>query len=203
MVIHDLSLSLGTGFYLLKGRNGVGKSTLLKIMSGAIPADAGTIFIGDKNLRTESIAAKQLLAFVPDEPHIYSFITGQQFLDFIIAVRQPADTKKLNHLINLFGLQPHLGVSFDQMSFGTQKKFMLCSSFIGDNKVIIMDEPTVGIDHESREVLINCIETWVMQKEVMVLCSSHDENFWSRLPGRELLLSESLIAYSETPITNE
>ncbi|WP_273558158.1 ABC transporter ATP-binding protein [Xenorhabdus griffiniae] len=154
------------GIYCLEGENGSGKSTLLGIIAGAIKPDYGDIF-----LNGEGCCRKKLIAYAPDSPCIYEFITGKEFLDLICSIRKIEIEKQLN-LIDGFNLHNYMHTHFRDMSLGTAKKFMLVSAMIANVKILIFDEPTNGLDNDSFLYFIENIKKFSLSGLVIMTC--HD-----------------------------
>ncbi len=186
-VLDSLSFEFQYGAYALSGDNGVGKSTLLTILCGAINADTGKVMILGHSLIEEPVAAKSRLSFVPDKLIMYPFITGEDYLRLICHLKKDKDIDKYFDLAENYGLGIHLKKQLKEMSFGTQKKMMLIAGFIGEPTVIIMDEPTNGLDKNSRAILINELNAVV--KEKLILFSSHDREFVDQVATHKIQLS--------------
>ncbi|MES2406483.1 MAG: ABC transporter ATP-binding protein [Pseudomonadota bacterium] len=174
-VFENLSHRFSCGTFALQGPNGIGKSTLLALLAGAQTPDTGEIWIDGHLLGGEAIAAKRRLSYVPDECPIYPFISGKDFLRFVAAAKKTKPGKETDDLVAGLGLFPYLDTRFDAMSLGTQKKFMLCAAWIGDPAVMLIDEPTNGLDAASKELLVRLFED--RQNRSVVLFSTHDAEF--------------------------
>lgn len=174
LVFDNLTHQFNRGIFALQGPNGIGKSTLLALLAGAEIPDAGEIWIGDYSLGREAISAKRQLSYIPDECPIYPFISGKDFLRFVAAAKKTVSGKETDRLVDDFGITPYLDTRFDAMSLGTQKKFMLCAAWIGDPAVMLIDEPTNGLDAASRKLLIHLFED---RQNRVVLFSTHDAEF--------------------------
>ena len=130
--VDNLSLHIAPGeIYGFIGHNGAGKTTTLKAAVGILQFDAGEITIGGHSIQTEPLACKQLLAYIPDNPDLYDFMSGIQYLNFI------ADA---------FELTGDLGQPISAYSHGMKQKLAIIAAWIHDPKLIIMDEPFVGLD---------------------------------------------------------
>jgi len=172
-IFDGASFSLGIGLYALQGINGSGKSTLLRLLAGAQGPDVGDIWIDKVSLRREPQLAKTRLSYVPDDCPIYPFMTGRQFLRFVAASKSTLPPAWGDDLIAALGLETHLDARFDAMSFGIQKKMLLRAAFIGSPRVILMDEPSNGLDAAARAGLFDRLR--VEAQSAVVLCATHDE----------------------------
>ena len=189
-------LSLKVGLYALQGANGSGKSTLLRLLAGARAPDAGDIWIGGVSLRRASQAAKRHLSYAPDDCPVYPFVTGRQFLRFVAMSRGVAlpalPDDDLTAALGL--LEPHLGMRFDSMSLGTQKKLLLRAAFIGSPRVMLMDEPSNGLDTAARRAFFDSLRT--AAQEAVVLCATHDAAMVEET-GASVLLMQQIVAGRE------
>ena len=174
-VLDRLSYSFDSGLYALHGPNGVGKSTLLSILAGILEPDAGEVEIAGHSLHRAPLKAKARLSYVPDECPIYPFMTGRELLQFVARAKGASICPDVEALVERFSLTAYLDVLFGQMSLGTQKKIMLASAWIGRPSVILMDEPSNGLDLATRDVLMARIRQ--MDGKALVLISTHDAEF--------------------------
>jgi ABC-2 type transport system ATP-binding protein len=172
-IIKNFNYLFDVGAYAVTGPNGIGKSTLIRLLSGAENPDKGEIFINKINLLHSPYQAKKLLAYVPDQSFIYPFLTGKEFLNLIIKLRSYTTPVNLNELIILFNLSSVLDKFFSEMSLGTQKKFMLIAALCFKPHLLIMDEPTNGLDELSKANLIEIINQW--KTSHIIIYATHDE----------------------------
>ncbi|HEY4200715.1 MAG TPA: ABC transporter ATP-binding protein [Devosiaceae bacterium] len=169
------SLSLGAGAYALQGANGSGKSTLLRLLAGARQPTRGTVLIAGTDLDLKAEAARLLLSYVPDESPVYPFMTGREFLQFVAAAKRTTLGRAVQGLVSDFVLQPHLDTRFDAMSLGTQKKLLLAAAWIGEPRVMLMDEPSNGLDQATRDILAESLRATA--STATVLYATHDADF--------------------------
>jgi ABC-2 type transport system ATP-binding protein len=174
-VIHDCSGRFGPGIFALQGPNGIGKSTLLAALAGALPLDAGEVWIDGVSLGDDPVAVRRRLSYSPDESPIYPFLRGRDFLEFVAKAKDVPLDAVVEQLISGFGLEPHMGTRFGDMSLGTQKKFLLVAAWIGDPRVLLLDEPANGLDTAAREFLADLMRRDMAR--TTVLFSSHDHDF--------------------------
>ncbi|MBS1016183.1 ABC transporter ATP-binding protein [Acetobacter persici] len=188
MIFNRFSISLDKGIYALRGANGVGKSTLLRALTGAQPVSSGEIWIEDKHLIRERLPALKRLSYVPDANEVYPFMTGQDLLDFVTSVRKAKNSQQVTLMTEHFSLRPFLSTRFDTMSFGTAKKFLICTAFINAPSFLVMDEPSNGLDRVSLTYLSETLKTWAHDK--LILVATHDEEFISATGATILELKE-------------
>lgn len=174
-VLDRITHTFAPGRYALQGPNGIGKSTLLSILAGIQPPDTGTVTVGGHDLEKAPLQARQQLAFVPDDCPIYPFMNGRDLLDFVARSKRVAVDARIDALVHRLGLAPHLFTRFGQMSLGTQKKTLIAAAWIGQPKVLLMDEPSNGVDQTTREVLIE--ELQKLPNTTVVVMSTHDADF--------------------------
>ncbi len=183
VVFEDLHLSFTAGAMALVGPNGAGKSTLLALLAGVDAPQAGRVLVCGRDL-ARGQGARAALAWVPDASVAYDFMTGDEFLRMVQALRGCAGPHRA--LLEGFGIAPSLGARFGDMSLGTRKKFMLAAGLMGNAQVVLMDEPTNGIDAEARAFLIEQIGA--RAHEHLVLFSTHDSELIALTGARVLAL---------------
>ena len=155
--VDDLSLHIAPGeIYGFIGHNGAGKTTTLKAAVGILQFDAGEITIGGHSIQTEPLACKRLLAYIPDNPDLYDFMSGFQYLNFIADVFGiPAAERwaRIEPYADAFELTGDLGQPISAYSHGMKQKLAIIAAWIHDPKLIIMDEPFVGLDPKAAHLL--------------------------------------------------
>ena len=146
--VDDLSLRIAPGeIYGFIGHNGAGKTTTLKAAVGILQFDAGDIFIGGRSIRTDPLGCKRQLAYIPDNPDLYDFMSGIQYLNFIADIFGiPAAERwaRIEPLADAFELTGDLGQPVSAYSHGMKQKLAIIAAWIHDPKLILMDEPFVG-----------------------------------------------------------
>ena len=156
-LFHDLDLTVTGGEHIaLIGDNGAGKTTTLKAAVGILQFDAGEITIGGHSIKTEPLACKQLLAYIPDNPDLYDFMSGIQYLNFIADIFGiPAAERwaRIEPYADAFALTGDLGQPISAYSHGMKQKLAIIAAWIHDPKLVIMDEPFVGLDPKAAHLL--------------------------------------------------
>ena len=155
--VDDLSLRIAPGeIYGFIGHNGAGKTTTLKAAVGILQFDAGNIFIGGRSIRTDPLGCKRQLAYIPDNPDLYDFMSGIQYLNFIADIFGiPAAERwaRIEPLADAFELTADLGQPVSAYSHGMKQKLAIIAAWIHDPKLILMDEPFVGLDPKAAHLL--------------------------------------------------
>ena len=155
--VDDLSLHIAPGeIYGFIGHNGAGKTTTLKAAVGILQFDAGEITIGGHSIQTEPLACKRLLAYIPDNPDLYDFMSGIQYLNFIADVFGiPAAERwaRIEPYADAFELTGDLAQPISAYSHGMKQKLAIIAAWIHDPKLVIMDEPFVGLDPKAAHLL--------------------------------------------------
>lgn len=148
--VSDLNLSIAPGEICgFIGHNGAGKTTTLRACCGILPFSQGEIHICGHSIKTEPLVCKQMMAYVPDNPDLYGFLTGMAYLNFvadIYGISKQERTERINHYGELLGMTNDLGVKISQCSHGMKQKIALISALIHKPKLILLDEPFVGLD---------------------------------------------------------
>lgn len=159
--VSDLSLHIAPGeIFGFIGHNGAGKTTTLKASCGILQFDKGDILIDGHSIKTNPIACKKALAYVPDNPDLYDFLTGIQYLNFvadIYGVSKPDRTERILRYGELLGMTDDLALPISDCSHGMKQKVALIGALIHKPKLILMDEPFVGLDpvasHQLKQVM--------------------------------------------------
>ena len=155
--VDDLSLHILPGeIFGFIGHNGAGKSTTIKSAVGILKFDEGTITICGKNIKDDPVACKKDLAYIPDNPDLYEFMSGIKYLNFIADIFAiPADVRqeKIRKYADLFELTQDLGQPVSAYSHGMKQKLAVASAWLHDPKLIVMDEPFVGLDPKASHLL--------------------------------------------------
>lgn len=138
------------------GHNGAGKTTTLKSVAGILQFDEGEITIGGRFVKTEPLECKRQIAYIPDNPDIYEFMTGIQYLNFIadiFGINEMKRKERIEKYAQLFELTDDLTAAVASYSHGMKQKLAVISAWIHNPKLIIMDEPFVGLDPKAAHLL--------------------------------------------------
>ena len=171
--VDDVSFRLNKGEIVgFLGPNGAGKSTTMKIITGYIKPDSGTAVVGGINVQLDPIAAKKKIGYLPEANPLYYEMYVHEYLDFIADVhRVPHRKDKINSIINIVGLSPERKKRTGQLSKGYKQRVGLAAALVHDPEVLVLDEPTTGLDPnqiiEIRELIRQ------LGKDKTVLFSTH------------------------------
>ncbi|GFI40288.1 ABC transporter ATP-binding protein [Thomasclavelia cocleata] len=155
--VDNLSLHIESGhIYGFIGHNGAGKTTTLKSIAGIMEFDEGNIYIDGKSIKDDSLACKSVMAYIPDNPDLYEYLTGVKYLNFIgdiYGVSQSERESRIKKYGDMFELTESLGEPISAYSHGMKQKLAVISALIHEPKLIIMDEPFVGLDPKASHLL--------------------------------------------------
>ncbi len=155
--VDDLSLHIQKGeIYGFIGHNGAGKTTTIKACCGILAFDEGEIFIDGTSVKADPLTCKKKLAYIPDNPDLYEFLSGIKYLNFIADVfRVDKETReaKIKELADIFEITADLAQPVSAYSHGMKQKLAIIAAFIHSPELIIMDEPFVGLDPKAAHIL--------------------------------------------------
>lgn len=176
VAVRDLTLAVEPGdIYGFVGHNGAGKTTLIRSVVGAQGMDAGTIQVCGFDVAREPVEAKRRLAYVPDNPDVYEFMTGMQYLSYMADIfRVPAQDRagRIVELCERLELGDVLGDAVGTYSHGMRQKLVLVGALLHDPRLLVLDEPFVGLDPVASHEL-KCILRERAEKGAAVFFSSH------------------------------
>ncbi len=172
----NVSLSIEAGdIFGFIGHNGAGKSTTIKAVVGVLDFQEGEIFIDGHSVKTEPMACKEITAYIPDNPDLYEYLTGIQYLNFIADVFKisKADREeRIKKYADLFEITSSLGDMISSYSHGMKQKLAIISALIHEPKLMVLDEPFVGLDPKAALTLKNIMKD-LCAKGSAVFFSTH------------------------------
>ena len=150
LAVDDLSLHINSGeIYGFIGHNGAGKTTTLRCCCGLLAFDKGDIFIDGISIKKDPMACKRAIAYIPDNPSLFEYLTGVDYLNFVgdvFGVETSVREERIKRYADQFELTGDLGSLISSYSHGMKQKLAIISALIHDPKLIILDEPFVGLD---------------------------------------------------------
>ncbi len=155
--VDNLTLHIGGGeIYGFIGHNGAGKTTTLKACMGLISFDSGEILVDGISVTEQPIEAKRIMAYIPDNPDLYTFLTGIKYLNFVAdvyGVDAATRTERINTLADKLSLTADLAEPISAYSHGMKQKLAIIAAWLHAPRLIIMDEPFVGLDPKASFIL--------------------------------------------------
>ena len=155
--VDDLSLEVNAGdIYAFIGHNGAGKTTTIKACCGILQFEQGDIFVNGLSVKDSPIECKKQMAYIPDNPELYEYLSGIKYLNFvadIYGVGKAERTERIAKYADAFGLTEDLAQPLSAYSHGMKQKLAIISAWLHDPKLIIMDEPFVGLDPKAAHTL--------------------------------------------------
>lgn len=202
VAVNDLTLDVLPGdIYGFIGHNGAGKTTLIKCIVGAQPFEGGEIYVDGKNVVNDSIATKRLIAYVPDNPDIYEFMSGIKYLNYvadIFGVPAQDRVERITVLANRLGITDSLANPISSFSHGMKQKLVLVSALLHEPKLLVLDEPFVGLDPAASFELKKMLHE-LASRGSAVFFSSHVLEVVEKLCNKIAIIREGkLLAAGET-----
>lgn len=198
-ILHGVSLNVKDGeIFGFIGQNGAGKTTTIKSAVGILDFEEGTILINGINVKEHPLEAKKITAYLPDNPDLYENLSGIQYLNFIADVFEISSEQREARIIEYgkeLGIYDNLGDQIKSLSHGMKQKVAIVSAFMHDPKLLVLDEPFVGLDP---------IASHTMKEKLRQLCDKGGSVFFSShvLEVVENLCDEIAILKSGSVILN-
>jgi len=174
--VDGVSLEVHAGeIFGFLGPNGAGKTTTIKVIVGLLQPTSGTVRVGGHDVQKEPLQAKASSGYVPDEPHLYPKLTGRELLRFVgnlYGVTGEQVERRIDELLRLFDLAPAADDTIDSYSHGMRQKTALAAALVHDPKVLVLDEPTVGLDPKSARLIKDLLRQ-MAERGAAVFLSTH------------------------------
>lgn len=186
----SLTINAGERFALI-GNNGAGKTTLMKMLTGLLIPDSGTAAIAGHDVAKESLLAKKNVGYMSDDPSAYDYLTGEEFLILTGRLRNMSETalqKRLTELTSLFPIQAILPQPMSRYSRGNKQKVAFLAALMAKPKLLIIDEPIVGLDSASIEIMGETLTDYTKQGNG-VLFVTHIVDFAKRFATKAGIMS--------------
>ena len=172
--VDNLTLHIGAGeMYAFIGHNGAGKTTTIKSICGLLDFDEGAIYVDGVSIKDNPIECKRKIAYLPDNPDLYDFMSGIKYLNFIaniFGVSREDSFERIKKYGEMFDITKDLGQPISSYSHGMKQKLAIISALIHEPKVLIMDEPFVGLDPKA---------TFLLKEEMKRICDNGGAIFFS------------------------
>jgi ABC-2 type transport system ATP-binding protein len=175
-VLSNFSIEIPDGeIYGILGPNGSGKTTLLKIMAGISQFDGGSVTVDGIDAKTDQIAIRKIVGYVPETPYLYESLTPYEYFSFIGSIRGiPRDVaqRRADDLTKAFGMEEYNDQFIGSLSFGTRQKVSIIASLIHSPKILILDESINGLDPQSAKIFRDLLRS-LSQDGMTVVFSTH------------------------------
>jgi len=199
--LRDVSLRIGPGMFGLLGPNGAGKSTLMQILAGLLEADSGSVRFDGADLTAYPHLARTRLGYLPQDFGVYPRISAERLLDYLAVLKglvhsgqRREQIDALLHRTNLFGVRKKAVSSY---SGGMRQRFGIAQALLGDPRMIIVDEPTAGLDPEERQRFYNLLAE--IGEQVVVILSTHIVEDVRELCPHMAILSAGRVLVQDRP----
>src|SRR5262245_310265 len=194
--IHDVSFEVREGEVLgLLGPNGSGKSTTVKILTGLLQPSTGAVFLDGRNALADLPAYKTILGYVPEEPHLYSYMTGPEYLRLVGRLRLlPEDVleQKIERFLQLLGIYDDRYQTLSSYSKGMRQKVLIAAAVLHNPRIVVLDEPFSGLDVSAARVLKAFVRALTDEGKIVVF-SSHVLEVVEQVCSRVVILKEGRI----------
>ena len=182
------------------GPNGSGKSTTIKMITGLLPPTTGTVLYGGQDIRDDPIAYKARLGYVPEEPNLYSYLTGWEYLRLVGELRCLSATpleRKIAGMLELFGLDFYKHAPISSYSKGMRQKVLIIAALLHNPEILIFDEPISGLDITAALIFRELLAGLAREGKI-VLCSSHELALVENVCSEVVILHHGKVVASGT-----
>ena len=201
LAVNNLNITVNSSeIYGFLGPNGAGKTTTIKILVSLLKPTSGTAFINGIDVMKEPLKTKTLIGYIPDESLIYPKLTGREFLLFIADIFEiPFNSakKKIDDLFCLFSLTERSNTLIETYSHGMKQKLVFSAALLHDPKILIMDEPTVGLDPQSAKLVKDIIRE-LANKGKTIFMSTHILEIAEKMCSRVGIINKGTSIAEET-----
>ena len=207
IAVNDLSLNVASGeIYGFIGPNGAGKTTTIRLMGGIIAPTSGSVIIDGYDMAKNPVGAKQIIGFVPDRPFLYEKLTGREFLKFssdLYSVNSAIFEQKSESLLKQFALWDWANEIIEAYSHGMKQRLIIAAALLHDPKVLIIDEPMVGLDPAGVRMVKDILKQ-LAANNITIFLSTHTLSIAEDLCHRIGVIHKgTLLAQGTLPELNE
>jgi ABC-2 type transport system ATP-binding protein len=194
--VHPLDLEVGEGeLFGFLGPNGAGKTTTIRMITGVLRPTGGRVLVNGHDVAREPDRAKRLLGYIPDRPFLYEKLTGAEFLRFVSGLwgqEGPAAERRADELLSLFELTDWKDTLVESYSHGMRQKLLISSALVHGPRVIVVDEPMVGLDPKAARMIKDLLRAFVEQGGTVFL-STHTLEVAEALCDRIAIIQDGRI----------
>lgn len=196
--VNGLDLEIGPGvFFTFLGPNGAGKTTTMKIMAGLLSPSYGEVNIAGQSVVTNPVAVKAEIGYIPDHPYLYGKLTGWEFLHFVgglYRMNNDAVRERGQHLLEIFDLEQEAENLIDSYSHGMRQRLAFVACFLHSPKVVVIDEPWVGLDPKNIRTAIEFMKEQT-RLGVTIFMSTHSLNIAEEVAERIGIIHKGDLLY--------
>ena len=195
--LEDVSLELDCGIYGLLGPNGAGKSTLMNIITGNIKPTGGSVLWDGTDIRELGVRFRSVIGYAPQQQGLYSSFSGRRFLSYMAALKGIPKKEvrgEIERVLSYVNMQEAADRAIGGYSGGMKQRILIAQAILGDPKLIVLDEPTAGLDPKERVRFRNLIED--LGKESIVLLSTHIVSDIEHIADYVLLMNDGRLIYN-------
>lgn len=201
IVVDHISFNAVKGHILgFLGPNGAGKSTTMRMITGALLPDTGNIFVSDINVVQNPVEAKKYIGYLPEGAPLYGDMTPREYLNFIINIKHIPRSKKISELDNIIHsalIESVLDNPIHTLSKGYKRRVALAAALIGDPEILILDEPTDGLDPNQKRHIRNLLKK--LSKNKTIIISTHILEEVEAICNKTIIINKGRIVASATP----
>lgn len=198
--VNGINLNINRGeLYGFLGQNGAGKTTTIKMIAGIYAPTSGSISVNEFDIMKNPIQTKLQIGYVPDQPYLYDKLTGREFLYFsggLYNLDKSSIQNKIDELIELLKIESWLDKRTEEYSQGMRQRITIASALLHDPKLIVLDEPMVGLDPQSA-VLVKKILKQKVSEGASVFVSTHSLSFAEEICSRIGIIKQGKIIYED------
>lgn len=202
VAVESLNLEIMPGtFFCFLGPNGAGKTTTIKMLTGLIRPSSGRALLGGHDIQKDPVAAKRLLGYVPDTPFLYDKLTGREFMRFVAGLYQIPEAYYQEHcekLLEMFEIAKVADQLVEDYSHGMRQKLSFASCFLHDPKIMIVDEPWVGLDPKNIHFVKNFLKGKAVNEGMTVLMSTHTLSIAEEIADRIGVIHKGKLRFEGT-----
>jgi ABC-2 type transport system ATP-binding protein len=200
-VVRDVNFTVEPGEIVgYLGPNGSGKTTTIRMLAGLIEPSSGRVELDDRDVRDDVIAFRRRLGYIPEEPFLYPFLSGREYLELIGRLRELPDAlmqEKITRFLDLFGILGAADQSIASYSKGMRQKVLISAALLHDPELIFFDEPESGLDVTTVLVLRNLVRTLAARGKA-ILYSSHILEIVERVCSRVIVIDRGAVVADDT-----
>jgi ABC-2 type transport system ATP-binding protein len=201
LAVSDVSFTVSAGEVLgYLGPNGSGKSTTVGMITGLVEPSAGVVVFRNENIADDPVEFRRHVGFVPEEPHLYPYLSGREYLELVGHLRDMDDRvsrKRIASLLEVFGLEHQAHAALSSYSKGMRQKILISAALLHDPLLLIFDEPVSGLDATSALVFRHLLEELARSGKAVLYCS-HELDAVEKTCSRVLVLHHGRVVAHDT-----